>query len=383
MSRILIVTESNFPTGSAYSLRIHSISRIFRALQMEVAVVCQNQTEDSEDGVKIYPVGVHNSKIQKLKLPFDMVLKTKAVIKSFKPDFILSSSIYDCFAGILKLARSNNIPIILESCECYDPSTFHGGKGSPHYILFRYCWKHVFCHVDGVIAISCFLQKHYLQYVSDAVRIPTILDTASVEYEIECTSDQTLSLLFAGTFARTKDSVKPYFEAMEKMGTERNRIRFTICGESADALKDHIGEALYQKYQGQIQCLGKVPQEQINRLYREHDFGIFFRPQQTSSYAGFSTKLGEGMSAGTPFLINITGDIPLYIQDKYNGLLVKKDTVDEVKETLEYALKMSKEEKSRMRLNARNTAEQDFNALTYTEDIHKMLESIQRRKNGE
>lgn len=328
--------SGNFPFGSPYALRINSLISALKELTTEVIVLCDHISSECNinesygfylyNDEKIYCLNQNYSGVEKItKLPKAYAEKLNLVIEIENPDIIISSSMYDRFSYIVKIADMRSIPIILESCEWYNPSTFKYGKLSHHYIMFSYCWKYKFPKVDGVITISRLLENHYKKYVNNVIRIPTILDVKLIDPKLDSSLNGKIRLLFAGTCARTKDSIKPYFEAFDLLGEKIEKLEVCICGVELPLLKDHLGFELYNRYKDNIICKGRVSQTTIAEEYKNSQFGIFMRPLQRSSNAGFSTKLGEGMSLGTPFIVNDTSDINLYIRNGENGFIVDSD----------------------------------------------------------
>ena len=114
---------------------------------------------------------------------------------------------------------------------------------------------------------------------------------------------------------------------------------------------------------------GRVPQEEIQDIIINADYQIFIRPQRRSSNFGFSTKLGESMSVGTPVITNNTSDIGMYIKSGDNGFLINNSDERELVQVLRAAIEMSKEERTEMRKRTRKTAEIAFDYREYKNTI--------------
>lgn len=381
--KILMIVPRGFPYGVAYSLRARSLAGIFTANGHEVAIICQtlggiekdkNQKYTMFESLKVYPLDGSFSGINKLRLPGGYVKKIEEVINEFAPDCVMTSSMSDCFMSIKRIVKKHRIPLLLESCEKFHPSTFNGGRLSPHYIMFLWSWHFGYPKVDGVIAISTFLEQHYKKFTDNVVRIPTILDVDKVPCNLVASCGTEINLLFAGSFAKTKDSLRQYISAVYKMGDEGARFRFNVYGVKEDALIQHVGNDLYNAMKGRIRCYGYVPQTEINSIYQRNDFGVFFRPHIWSSDAGFSTKLGEGMSAGTPFIVNDTSDISMYIKSGESGFVIKDESEAGIITVLKQVLSLSKDERSKMRAAARTVAKEYFDNSKYIDSVNALLE---------
>lgn len=387
MKKILITMSGSYPYGTAYATRMRAFTSLLKNIGYEVLVLCDfvSKKEDFEKNisgnVKIYSLEKKYTALEKYTiLPREYVNKMKEIIKDEKPSLILSSSMYNKFFLILKEIKKEKIPIVLESCEWYNPNTFKYGILSHHYLCFLFNWNFIFPKVDGVIAISTLIEKRYKKYLKNVIRIPSILNFDSIKAELQIKKTNRIRLLFAGSIARTKDKVFPFIKAFEFLEEKQNNFEICICGIDENELKHHIGIKLYEKYKNKIICKGKLSQEVILDEYKKSHFGIFMRPIQRSSNAGFSTKLGEGMSVGTPFIVNDTSDISLYLKNEKNGFIVEDDSY-KISELYKKILEMSEEKYIAMRKDARRTAEIYFNEKYYEENLKKFLENILNKEN--
>lgn len=381
--KVIMVIPRGFPYDAAYSLRARSFVQLFHECECEVKVICQYlagiQLENNKlygifSGVEVYPLEDKNKPIGKNLLPKAFENKLNVLIKDETPDLVFTSSMYDSFMRILRVIKKKNIPLLIDSCERYHPSTFKGGILSPHYLNFLRAWYWGYTKANGVIAISSYLKRYYDKYSGNVEKIPTILDVRRVPYKTECEEPDSISLLFAGSFGRTKDSIKPFVVATSKMGDKAKRFVFNVYGCNEKDIENHLGSNLYKKMRKQIYCHGYVAQDLINKIYQESDYGIFFRPHIWSSEAGFSTKLGEGMSAGTPFIVNNTSDIAQYIRTGKNGFIIDDESEVGIINILESILRLSKAEREEIRIEARKTAEKYFDCKNYVEQFRCILD---------
>ena len=375
--KILFLIPSSFPYGEAGTLRVLSFVNVLKR-KNDVTVLCEAVSGDLNLAQNIHLLSINYKRtfVNRFIRLFQYNSLVKKTIINEKPDIVISNCMYDRFGGILKICKNTNTPIVINSVEWYNPTTFKGGRLSLHWIKFSYAWKRFYPKTDGVIAISRLLEDFYSSLNIKTIRIPTILNTESVPFSIEPSQDGRIRLLFAGTLARTKDSIREFLEAIDLLGNEGNKFLIFVCGPSISETIKHLGTNLYDSHKDQICVLGRIPQNRINKLYQESDFGIFFRPHTRSSNAGFSTKLGEGMSAGTPFIVNETGDIPQFISNGENGFLIKNETANGIANVLRIVSNMSLKEIKNMKRAARTTAEHFFNSNVYEDTINSFLNTV-------
>lgn len=380
-NKVLIIVSGSFPYGTPRALRMRAFADLFKAIGWNVVVLSDYFAGEHSgklffeyENMELYSLGKELSGKNKLLIPLLFKKKFRDIIEKERPDLIYSYSLYDRFPFILWKAKKNGIPLVLDSNEWYHPSTFKFGRFSWHYILHSICWKWFYPKVDGIVAISRLIEKHYSKYTDHVIRIPTIVDNMNGWEKKNAFNDKKIHLLFAGSLAKTKDSIKEYYEALDYLGNDNDKIYFEICGVDKQELIEHLGEKLYNSFKKQTNMRGRIPQKKISEIYKKCDYGIFFRPDQRSSHAGFPTKLGEGMSNGTPFIVNNTGDISLYINNGINGFIV--EDVQSIAAVYQEILEMSNEESDEMRSQAYKTAEKNFSYKPYIKLFDVFIQEV-------
>lgn len=385
MNKNFIILAPDFPYNTPKALRVRAFVKLFNELGYDAVVICYNFRPSSErsnfiDGVKrIIPIKPTPKGVNKLLLPLSFRKLFKAVINDEKPSFIFTCALPEIMLSILQISRLAKLPVILECCEWYDETTFKNGRFDLHYIIHSFAWRFLYSKADGVIAISKMIENHYVKKGLSVLRIPSIIDTSNTPCRINDSNSNLIKLIFAGSFARTKDSIKEFIEALRLV--DNDRIRFVIAGVDRTELIDHIGEELYSRYANRIELFGRIHQEEINRIYRECDYGIFFRQKKRQTEAGFSTKIAEGMASGTPFIVNDTGDISLYIKSGINGFIV--DDIKGIARVYNEISNINNEKKKQMRVNARKTSETEFNCMSYKSQLKYFLDCIMEKKKNE
>lgn len=378
--KILVLT-SQYPHGTPMSFRINAFIATFKSLGHKVVVLCEQMTDPEclinghyeKDDIDVYTYSKNISNRNRIYIPAIFPKDLSEIIRIERPNYIFSISDYSKFFFTDLICKKNNIPLILESCEDYDPSTFKYGRFDLNYILHRLNWRFFYKRANGVVAISRLLESHYLKFTNNVIRIPTIADVCTTPCNLE-PNENKIVLFFAGNFARGKDTIAPFVKALDGI-KEYEKFEFKVCGVTATDVEAHVGEEYYQKYKGQFNIMGKIPQYQVTSEYQTADFGIFFRPLRRSSFAGFSTKLGEGMATGTPFIVNDTGDISLYIKNGENGYLA--NDIDEITTVYDDIIRSTCERRRAMRTAARLTAEKSFDYRNYKEPLRELLNDLE------
>lgn len=381
MKKVLFAISDSFPYGAAYAARTRALCKLFQSIGYETTVLCDYPSKkvngDNTYGTIIYLAKEPYQGLSKLfKLPIDYKNKLQQVLSEQKFDFVVSRSMFDRFDGVLKTVKKFNTPILLESCEWYDVKGFARGKYDIRYLQFCHCFNYSYNRVDGVIAISRLLEEHYKEKRIKVIRIPGIHEVEKLPYRVEATNNDTVKLLFAGNIFGGKEQFEDLLIAITQISNKHKNIVLNIYGPSKESVLASLGQrgnAAYESIKDRVYFKGMVPQEKMAKVCKENDFGIFFRPDRRSSHAGFPTKLGEYLSAGTPVITNKTGDIPEILKHEVNGYLLSDGNSEEIKNVLEKCIEISNSEYEIMRKNARDTAMKMLDFSVYSDSLSDFL----------
>lgn len=382
MSRVLYIGSGGFPYENARSMRMRSFCSLFSDLGYSVDVLSDWYSTSDEGGNFPWSCLVNRSKEEYRSIDFISRLRrysrdlTQALERSTY-DFAFVTEMPERVTAVQRLCRKVSLPIIGESCEWYDSSTWKYGALDPHNIAFQLAHSSAYKKWDSVICISSYLDRYYKGLGISSTVVPTILDTVNVRPRIESdAAERNINILFAGTFGGTKDGVTPIVSASLRMcASSARKIVVNLLGPSEGDAKKALGVGVYNRAleAGVLRILPRVPQEVMFDYWRWADYGTFIRPNRRSSEAGFPTKLGEGMSAGTPFITNRTGDIPKYVSSGRNGFLLKNNSEESCINLLEQLLTMGNDDHSILRKAARIDAECYFDYRRYSTCVNQLI----------
>jgi glycosyltransferase involved in cell wall biosynthesis len=119
-----------------------------------------------------------------------------------------------------------------------------------------------------------------------------------------------------------------------------------------------------------------MSREKVKGFLRGADFSVLYRPIERYAMAGFPTKFVESFSNGLPVLANLTSDLQWYLIDGFNGFISNGYSVESIEITIEKALKSRKEDRIKMKENAKNSAKQYFATNNFSSKFQSFFENL-------
>ena len=381
--KILVAISGCYPFGTAYSARTRALVQLLNRCQFEVDVLCDNQNGDASKNEHGNIIAVCDNKIGRIKtfalLPFLYRKKLESLVCDNEYDAIVSRSMFDRFGFVLSVAKRHNLPIILESCEWYDVKGFRRGNLDVRWFQFNICMKYLYNHVNAVIAISRLLEEHYRYILENVIRIPAILDVNNYPCRLEPNNNNKIRIMFSGSVFGGKEMFSELLESIQNVNKTRKNVELHVYGptevEFLGALNNE-SKKIYNNIKDVVLLHGKVDQDKMYSEYLNSDFGVFFRPDRRSSHAGFPTKLGEFLAAGTPVITNNTGDISMIIRNDNNGFILENTSAETITCVLNKCCNMSRNEIANMRKAARKSAVELLDISAYTDEMDKFINSV-------
>ena len=285
-----------------------------------------------------------------------------------KPDLIYAT--YDdnrILRFLQRYAKKNRIPLLVDVCEWYSPCEFRLGKLSHVYLLNDWQNRFVLKKPARIVAISRYLEKHFVSRGLETLRIPDIIDIEAKDGSVAC-KDGPAQLIYAGS-PGGKDSLRPLLSALFSLDeAARRKLHLHIVGISEDQLQS-IGILSAEEravLSDTLSVYGRIPHAEVERMLKEMDFSVLLRPaQERYAKAGFPTKVVEAMSHGVAMLCNPSSDLADYLKDGENALLCCGQDEDSVRKALLRASAMDRDARMTLRKNARKTAEHCFDYRGY------------------
>ena len=271
--------------------------------------------------------------------------------------------------------RRARTPLIFDAVEWYTAASPLRFLASPYLWQSELAMRVLTRRLDGVIAISRFLEDWYNKARLPVVRIPPTLDIAGLAPGPGGDGGR-LSLAYAGTPGKAKDQLNEIVAAVRAVDPEGRRLVLDVYGPTtAEILRlpSMGGEA-----SPAIVAHGPVSHDEAMAAVGRADFSILARRPDRVSTAGFPTKVVESLAVGTPVIANLTGDLGEHLVDGENSLICAGYRAEAVAGALERALALTADERARMRIGSRRTAEANLDYRVHAPALLRVVEAARR-----
>lgn len=381
---IVYVGPFAFPEGGAAARRILGNAQSLVAAGYQVLILSGQTADDDEvhpfaDGIFLASTSErdaeHLPNALRLARYIGMGVKSRRWLEAFgaRPDAVILYSGYMPFILQLKgWCRKWRTPLIFDAVEWYTAASPLRFLVSPYLWQTEFAMRVLTRGVDGIVAISRFLEAYYAAACVPVRRVPPTLDVAAV-VPGEGSGDGPLSLVYAGTPGQTKDQLNEIVAAVLALDRHGDRVLLNVYGPTADEVLTL--RALSGRAAAAVVAHGPVTHAAALRAVGQADFSVLARRPDRVSTAGFPTKFVESMAVGTPVIANLTSDLDEHLIDGVNGLVCDDHYAEAFQRALERALSLPACARARMRAASRHTAEKTFDYRRHTLGLRQLVEN--------
>lgn len=326
---VLYIGGFELPDKNPAAHRVLSVAKLFRTLGYKVKFL--NKTNAALKYDEIDGFEVHNS--PKPSSPISQVRSlfcTKDVRKylSSNADVVCVVAYnYPSFAlnRIRKYCKKRNIKCIADITEWYKSFYVNPFKMITKGIDSWYRMRFVHKKMDGIIAISDYLEKYYAPYVP-VLNLPPVVDKSDAKWNIEKKEHDGIEFVYAGSPSRTKERLDLIVNAVEKLN-EKVKVNLTVVGITEKQFSKMY--AIPSKEYGCVKFLGRVTHSEALNSVAQADYSFLIRDENRVTKAGFPTKFVESISAGTAVIANDNSNIARHIMEGVGGYIVDSDNLIE------------------------------------------------------
>jgi glycosyltransferase involved in cell wall biosynthesis len=381
----LYITVEKIKEDKASAIRILLFCKMLTELGKEVIVISLDETEPNKiflhKGIKCISIrSLSNNFVSKV---FNYIFYNNRLKKCFRKlnidikieGLICYGILPNTISYLIRFAENRRIKMFYDSVEWFSPRQFKWRRFALPYILNDFSNKYFIKKPICVFAISKYLDNHFQSHGIRSTRIPILFDMNEIQFK-KYIDQNKLTLVFAGSPGK-KDYLKEIIEGLAQLTKEElESIEFKLLGASEKQLLDfwEISESTIKKCGNSLIALGRVTRAEVLTNLQKADFTVLLRsPELRFAKAGFPSKVVESLGTGTPVICNITSDLEDYLINDENSLIVKECTPEAFEITLRKAMILSCEEKQKLYLKARETAEKYFDYRNYLEQFNAFL----------
>ena len=276
---------------------------------------------------------------------------------------------------VISYCHKRGLKVYADCTEWFDPQGF-----SPHTLIKRvdtwYRMRHVNKRLDGIIAISSYLQDYYKKRGCKTICVPPLVDLENNKWNIEeqgvWQNNSDINLIYVGNpGAGAKDKLDYIISTLKQIRQLHPETLFhlNVVGmtdkQFMDAFNYYLDDCDF------VQFHGRKPNSEALDMIKRSDFSIFLRDTNLVCTAGFPTKFSESIACGTPVLTNITSDLGRYMKDGNNGYIIDTTSFEATCKTMCRALSTPKEKIIEMKNYCRN--DKSFDYHSFIDEFKKMF----------
>lgn len=382
MKRALIVTYNKFPDGDAGAVRQLVFAKMINTLGYSVDVIGMGNSANGQTISDIMYTSFRNEKIgiiSKFDNYFGFNRKLKKYLNNHqKYDLLFVVDLpWAAMKRLEKYSVRAGSTLVHDSVEWYSKEEFRLGVFSPEYLRKDIKNKYLFNHNWKIVAISSYLNDYFLKKGNKSIRIPVVLDAEEFSFNKHKSTEKTV-ILYAGA-PGGKDCFDQILIALENLEQDKkDRLEFRIIGVTSEWLRKSmkISEERWKRLSSCVNCLGRKPREVVLENLNSADFTILIRrPELRYAKAGFSTKVPESLSTGTPVICNISSDLGMYLLDGENAIIAENNSDEAIASAINKALSYDCEKMHYMQKIALKTAIDSFDYRKYLEDLKNLIDS--------
>lgn len=266
--------------------------------------------------------------------------------------------------------------VVVDVTERHDHHQFRRGRLAPYFVRHRWSTLLTTLLVHRVTTASSSLAALMRRSGLDALTVPAPLDCAEFGPHRRPPLARGLRLIYAGTPGR-KDLLDVVLAGIGRLEpADQRRVHLTIAGVAgADAAQSDLLPSTLTGVAADIRFVGRVPRTTVLELLSQSHFSILVRPRCGYATYGFPSKVPESLAAGCPVLLNHTSDLPRYVHDGAEGLVLDGNDEAAVARGIVRALRLSDDQWVAMSRAARSRAWESFDYRSWRGPVNAFLRS--------
>jgi hypothetical protein len=174
-----------------------------------------------------------------------------------------------------------------------------------------------------VISISTRIHRIYK---SRSVRIPVIVDND--RFDVAAKNPEKAQIkkgIYLGEITAKKDGL---FELVEVISNLKKDVQIDIIGNGTPSIITKLKNKIsFFHVADKIFILPSITSQEVERALLKYDFALLLRAKNAQTQFGFSTKLGEYLSADLPVFYTDVSDNKMYLENSSSQVMYLNNIV--------------------------------------------------------
>ncbi len=219
---------------------------------------------------------------------------------------------------------------------------------------------------DAMVGISDHLYKLSRTTTQDKIPSYLIPITVNLRYFTNINTDtnkKELKIFYGGSFGK-KDGLEYLVSAFDEVSKVHDNVQLILTGMGHKLDMDRIFSQIDKvQHKERILYKGFLSTEEYYKTLNECDIFCMTRVNSEFANAGFPFKLGEFLASGKAVVATSVGDVPNYLFNDINAMVIKPDSTEELIDALLLLIE-DPEKRKVIGAEARKTAEKCFDSDT-------------------
>ena len=178
-------------------------------------------------------------------------------------------------------------------------------------------------HFTGLFVISHSLKEYFIENgIKNVEIINMFVDKARFEGLKKNNKEKYVG--YCGSITTQKDGVDVLIKSFALFNKHHPEYKLYLFGgiDNINVKEALLREAEELEVASSVIFMGQIDSKEIPQKLMDATILAMARPDSKQAQYGFPTKLGEYLATGNPIVLTGVGEIPLYLEDRVNALVV-------------------------------------------------------------
>lgn len=229
--------------------------------------------------------------------------------------------------------------------------------------------------IDLNLVISIHLKNLVMTVNNDLSKVLYIPVTMDIEkYPIKSHPTKIANRIFYGGSFGKKDGLESLILAFEEVCELYPDVKLILTGKGENKADfEHIMDLIKGSiYNSRIDYKGFLSSDEYHKTLNSCDIFCVIRDDSDAANSGFPSKLAEFLATGRAVIVSRVGDVPNFLRDKENALLIQPGSIEDLVKSIKFLLD-NPNQIDQIGKKGREVALKAFNNLIESEKLYNKL----------